>query len=87
MRSLLERWKLILQREEFAIRAPGRLQFFQYLLQSYRHQLHRMSWRLRVINYCNAAGALVVGYENFARLDEQRESVTRAMRRLLRSFK
>ena len=83
VRSLLERWELLLQREEFAIRAPGRLQFVQYLLQSYRHQLHRMSWRLRVINYCNAAGALVVGYEKFARLDEQRENMTRAVRRWL----
>jgi len=37
-----------------------------------------------VINYCNAAGALVVGYENFSRLDAHRESVTRAVRGLLR---
>ncbi len=28
VRSLLDRWKLLLQREEFAIRTPGRLQFF-----------------------------------------------------------
>jgi len=84
VRALLERWKLLLQREEFAIRAPGRLQFFWYLLQSHRYQRHRMGWRLQVINYFNAAGALVVGYENFWRLDEQRENVTRAVRGLLR---
>jgi glycosyltransferase involved in cell wall biosynthesis len=84
VRSLLDRWKLLLQREEFAIQAPGRLQFFWYLLQSHRYQRHRMSWRLLVINYFNAAGALVVGYRNFWRLDEQRESVTRAVRGMLR---
>jgi glycosyltransferase involved in cell wall biosynthesis len=84
VRSLLDRWKLLLQREEFAIRTPGRLQFFWYLLQSYRYQRHRMGWRLQVINCFNAAGALVVGYENFPRLDEHRENVTRAVRGVLR---
>jgi glycosyltransferase involved in cell wall biosynthesis len=84
VRSLLDRWTLLLQREEFAIRAPGRLQFFRYLLQCYRYQLHRMTWKLRVINYCNALGSLVVGYKNFHRLDEHRENLTRRMRTLLR---
>jgi hypothetical protein len=39
-----------------------------------------MSWRLRVINYFNAVGALFVGYEHFHRLDEHREDLTRRMR-------
>jgi len=84
VRSLLDRWTLLLQREEFAIRAPGRLRFFRYLLQSYRYQLHRMSWRLRVINYCNALGALVVGYQNFGRLDQGRERLTSRVRNVFR---
>jgi hypothetical protein len=83
VRSLHERWKLLLEREEFPVTPPGRLRFFRYLLRTYRYQLPTMTWRLRLINYGNAFGALVVGYGHFHRLDESREGLTRRIRQAL----
>jgi len=84
VRSLQDHWKIILEREEFAVTAPGRLRFFRYLAQSYRRQFRLMSWQLRLINCFNLAGSLVVGYKSFPRLDEHRESLMRRLRSLLR---
>ena len=80
VRSLLDRWTILLEREEFAVTRPGRLHFFRHLLKSYRYQLPLMSWRLVLINYSNALGSLVVGYEKFHVLDESREHLTRWVR-------
>lgn len=80
VRSLLDRWNILLEREEFAVTPPGRIRFFRHLLERYRYQFHLMTWRLRVINYFNALGSLIVGYEEFHRLDEGREDLTRWLR-------
>jgi hypothetical protein len=42
-----------------------------------------MSWRLRVIDYPNAADSLVIDYGRFHRLDAVRKGRTRRMRALL----
>jgi glycosyltransferase involved in cell wall biosynthesis len=84
VRSLQDHWKIILAREEFAVRAPGRVRFFGYLLQCYRRDFPLMSWKLRLINGFNAVGSLVVGYESFPRLDKYRESVAGKVHGLLR---
>ena len=83
VRSLLDRWTTLLEREEFAVTPPGRIRFFRHLLGSYRYRLPLMTWRVRLINYFNALGSLVVGYERFHRLDEGREGITRRVRALL----
>jgi glycosyltransferase involved in cell wall biosynthesis len=80
VRSLLDRWTILLEREEFAVTPPGRTRFFLHLLRSHRYQLPLMSWRLVLINYSNALGSLVVGYETFHVLDESREHLTRWVR-------
>lgn len=73
VRATLSRWTTILEREEFAITPPGRIRFFRHLLESNRNHLSLMTRRLRLINYFNALGSLVVGYKHFHRLDECRE--------------
>src|SRR5271169_864124 len=77
VRATLSRWTTLLEREEFAIAPPGRIRFFRHLLESNRNHLSLMTWRLRLINYFNAGGSLVVGYEHFHWLDECREYLTR----------
>ncbi len=80
VRATLSRWKTLLEREEFAITPPGRIRFFRHLLESNRNHLSLMTGRLRLINYFNAVGSLVVGYKHFHRLDECREYLTRRVR-------
>lgn len=79
VRAMLGRWKTILDREEFAIKPPGRVRFFRHLMESNWNQLSLMTPQLRFINYFNALGSLVVGYRNFHQLDKWRE---KTMRRL-----
>lgn len=79
-KAATERWRLLVEREEFAVTPPGRLRFFRYLLQCYQYQYPLMGWKLRAINLSNALGALFVGYRNFHLLDERRESLTRRVR-------
>ena len=84
VRALQEHWKIILEREEFAVTPPGRIRFFRYHLRCYRRQYPLMSWKLRLINAFHVAGSLVVGYEGFPQLDVRGESLTRRVRSLLR---
>lgn len=79
VRAMLARWKTILDREEFAIRPPGRFRFFRHLMESNRNQLSLMTPQLRLINYFNAFSSLVVGYKHFHLLDGWREGVTRRL--------
>jgi hypothetical protein len=81
VRAMQSQWAILLEREEFAVAAPGRLRFFRYLARCYRRQFRLMTWQLRLINGFNALGSLAVGYDRFHRLDEYRESVTRWVRR------
>ena len=77
VRATLSRWKTILEREEFAVTSPGRIRFFRHLFESNRNHFGLMTRRLRLINYFNMMGSLVVGYEHFHWLDEWREMLTR----------
>lgn len=67
VRALQDHWAIILEREEFAVTAPGRVRFFRYLLRCYRRQFPLMSWRLVLVNYFNAVASLVVGYKRMQR--------------------
>jgi glycosyltransferase involved in cell wall biosynthesis len=84
VRSLLDRWSILLEREEFTIRPPGRVRFFRHLFKCYRYELPLRSWRVVLITYLDALGALVVGHENFSRWHKRREDLTRWVRGLLR---
>lgn len=76
VRAMLDRYAVILEREEFGVNPPGRFRFFRYLLDSYRYQLHLMSLRLVLVNYLDAAAALIVGYEKFPQWIRRREEFT-----------
>ena len=75
VRSLIERWDSLIDREAFALAPPGRVDYFRYLLRSYRHRVPLMTRRLMLLNYLDAFAALVVGYRNFPRWTKWRESL------------
>jgi glycosyltransferase involved in cell wall biosynthesis len=80
IRAAITRWVLLWERDEFQLARPGRIRFFLHLLKSYRQQSPLMTPRIRVVNYFNALGVLIVGYGRFHSLDENREKITRWLR-------
>ena len=77
LRAFLAQWEIQSRAGEFALSPPGRLRFFCHLVEQLRYQGRRLTLRHRMVNYANAFGALLVGYENFHRLDEWRLAVTK----------
>lgn len=65
VRAMMDLWEIMLEQEEFKIRAPGRVRFFLHMLKTCRHQPPLTGWRLTLINHTDAFGALVVGYKRF----------------------
>jgi hypothetical protein len=80
IQATLLRWMILSERDEFQFSPPGRIMFFRHLLKSYRHTSPLMTPRIRVVNYVNAIGALIVGYEHFHILDATRQKVSRWLR-------
>ena len=80
VRAMLLRWTIMSERDEFELAPPGRIKFFRHLLKSYRLSSPLMTARIRTVNYFNAIGALIVGYERFRILDESREKASRWLR-------
>ena len=80
IRTTLLRWVLLSERDEFELSPPGRIKFFRHLLKSYRYNGPLMTWKIRVVNYFNAVGALIVGYKRFHLLDETRQKASRWLR-------
>jgi glycosyltransferase involved in cell wall biosynthesis len=81
IQAALLRWMILSERDEFELSPPGRIKFFRYLVKSYRYTGPLMTWKIRAVNYFNAIGALIVGYEKFHILDESREKASRWLRR------
>jgi glycosyltransferase involved in cell wall biosynthesis len=67
VRSLQDHWTIILEREEFEVKAPGRARYFRHLLRCYRRQLPLMTWKLMLINGLHAVTSTAVGYERARR--------------------
>jgi glycosyltransferase involved in cell wall biosynthesis len=80
VRSYLDRWTVLIERETFFIDPPGRLRYLRHLLKSHRYRIPLMTWRLVLINYLDALAAVVVGYKNFPRWVKMREDLTRRAR-------
>ena len=80
IQAALLRWIILSERDEFRLSPPGRIMFFRHLLKSYRHTSPLMTPRIRAVNYVNAIGALIVGYEHFHILDDTRQKVSRWLR-------
>jgi glycosyltransferase involved in cell wall biosynthesis len=87
VRATISRWTSMLERERFATSPPGRIRFFWHLLKSYRYRLRLMSWRLVLVNFFDAAGALIVGWEKFPQWGKRREMLTRYLGRTFKLSK
>jgi hypothetical protein len=59
--------------EEFALWKPGRIQLFLYFWRMYSNHLPLMSWKLYLINYYMAFGALIAGFDRLPLLECLRE--------------
>jgi glycosyltransferase involved in cell wall biosynthesis len=81
VRDFLDRWALYIEDQEFQVAPPGRRRFFSHLIAYNRCYGPQIAPRLRIINYINALGALVVGYKHFPLLKRWPEKVGRALRR------
>jgi glycosyltransferase involved in cell wall biosynthesis len=84
IRAFLTRWRLYQENDQFLIEPPGRLRFFRHLMGYIRCYGPHMSSRLRVINYVNAFGALVVGYKHFYWLEVSRKKAVKLIRQIFR---
>lgn len=80
IRSALLRWAILAERDEFKLSPPGRIRFFRHLVKSYSHRSVLMTWRIRAVNYFDAIGALIVGYEQVSTVQKYRERVIRWFR-------
>lgn len=76
IRAALMRWQLLSDRDGFQLSPPGRIKFFRYLLKCFRHTGPLLTPRVRTVNYINAFGGLIVGYERFHILDEIRQKTS-----------
>ena len=82
VRSLLERWTIYEENEEFLLNPPGRMRFFGHLMTRNHCYGPHMSGPLRAINWFNAFGSLLTGYEHFHLLDRWRVAATGFLKRL-----
>jgi|tagenome__1003787_1003787.scaffolds.fasta_scaffold20983115_2 glycosyltransferase involved in cell wall biosynthesis len=73
--AFFKQWDLAQEGDQFTLKTPGRIKISRHLVQYAHYYGPRLSWRHKTVTYLNAAGALVVGYENVHRLDEWREAV------------
>ena len=80
VRSVLLRWIILSERDEYRLSPPGRIRFFRHLMRSYGYNGALMNWRIRTVNYFNAIGALIIGYKHFPALEKNRQRVTRFLR-------
>jgi glycosyltransferase involved in cell wall biosynthesis len=69
IKTFLMQWSLTQEADEFRIRRPARLKLFRHLCRYNFHFAARLSKRHMLVNYMNAVGSLVVGYERMERLD------------------
>lgn len=64
-----KRWRLLYEKEEFRLEAPGRLRFFWHLLRAMANMDACLNRRIQMVNAMNAIGSLLVGYRHYHRLD------------------
>jgi glycosyltransferase involved in cell wall biosynthesis len=81
LQMLLKQWDAIEEEDAFLLRPPSRWRISAHLMRCARYRT-QLGWRHRAVSGLNAAGALVVGYENIHKLDEWRTAITHPLRRL-----
>jgi glycosyltransferase involved in cell wall biosynthesis len=78
-RAWFTQWFLTQERDEFTLRPPGRLQCFRHLCRYTFYFAPQLSKRHMLVNYLNAFGTLVVGYEHVGQLDRWRATAKRLL--------
>jgi glycosyltransferase involved in cell wall biosynthesis len=73
------RWQSLYETEEFLLQPPGRTRFFWHLLRSTRNMAPCLNRRIRLVNWINTVGALLVGYRNYSILDRWRVEIRRKL--------
>lgn len=63
-RAFLDQWTIFQQAVEYPIDPPTRLQLFSHLLRYNRTYLGQQNWKITIVNYLSAVGALVRGYKH-----------------------
>ena len=81
LNAFFKQWDLAQEDDEFVLMPPGRLRTSFHLAEYAWFQGPQLSWKHRTVTYLNAAGSLVVGYQNVHRLDEWRLAVKSAIGR------
>jgi glycosyltransferase involved in cell wall biosynthesis len=67
--------------DEFVIKPPGRIEFFQHLRRQNRLYGRHQDWKLRAMNWCNTLAAAVVGYKRFRGMYQTEVRVLASMKR------
>jgi glycosyltransferase involved in cell wall biosynthesis len=80
LRAFFRQWDLVQEKDEFALAPPGRIRTSRHLMEYAWFYGPQMTWKHRTVSYLNAAGSLVVGYQNVHRLDEWRVAIKTALR-------
>jgi glycosyltransferase involved in cell wall biosynthesis len=72
LRAYLMQWKKAQEQDAFALKAPGRWEYFRHLLGFPRTYAEIMARRHRVYSYMRAYAALVLGYHHLHLFDDAR---------------
>ena len=76
LQMLIKQWEVAQEEESFLLHRPNRWRLSRHFMRYARYFGPQLSWRHRTATYLNAAGSLVVGYENLHKLNEWRTAVT-----------
>jgi len=77
----MKQWGVAQDEELFLLHPPNRWRISRHFMRYARYYGPQLGWRHRAATYLNAAGSLVVGYENRHKLDEWRTAITHPLRR------
>jgi glycosyltransferase involved in cell wall biosynthesis len=69
------RWRHVYEMEQFQLEQPGRIRFFWHLLRANQNMSPVLNWRIQLVNWLNAFGALFVGYRHYNKLDHWRREL------------
>lgn len=83
LHAFFKQWDLAQEKDEFARTPRGRLRTSVHLAEYAWFHAPQLSWKHQTVTYLNAAGALVVGYQNVHRLDEWRVALKGGLARRL----
>lgn len=85
-RILLQRWSLIRENYQFALKPPGRIEFLRHQLRANRLANEVLGAKLRAINRVNVFASLITGYQRFGALDTFWRKLDRTKDRLASLF-